>query len=229
MSTIVYRKAGYSNRKTKGTTVSAWPRKTKRKYVKKAYVKGALKSAGKEIKLKQVNSFTLPFDTTGSITLCNGIQLGDTELTRDGQYIMLKNFKIRGYFRPDSYSASLPTLCRLMLIWDNAANGVTPVMTDFLTAASSLYFPNYNNKERFTFIRDWSFAMANLPGGSPTNKLLRATVPINQKVKYNAGNAGTVADIQNGALYLVSIGNNAAGSGTNYAMDLDFKIEWVEV
>jgi len=84
---------------------------------------------GNELNTIDVNSASYVADTTGTVTLLNGVATGDDFTDRTGRKIVMKSIYIRGLVKFIDTSSG-PTLCRLIIIYDNQTNGAAPVMTD---------------------------------------------------------------------------------------------------
>lgn len=198
-----------------------WRKQFKKQSFKKkrraARVKGGIapREELKYIDLAETGSLMV---AAGTVTLLNGIAVGDDNTTRDGRQATMKSVHIRGYAYPDSSTTPQPaSLVRAMIVWDNAPNGAAPAVTDIY--GGSFLFPVINNAERFTILRDEI-----LPLGRDTNAVTQAVagapsiaewdlyVPLDSVTQYN-GTGATIASIQNGALYLVCQGR----TGCSYA------------
>jgi len=184
-------------------------------------VKGAIaKSTGPELKFWDVAEANYVADTTGTVTLLNGISAGDDYDNREGRQILLKSVQIRGRVHPFD-TTTLPTHARVLLVWDNAATGGAPTIANILTASTSNSFPLVNNQTRFTILRDMSFFVGGISttatssyAMAPSGHTVEAYLKINQLVQYSS----TAASINNGALYLVTIGDQAANAGAQFTL-----------
>jgi len=165
-------------------------------------------------------SSTLAFDTTGSVLLLNGIAESDDIAGRTGRQIRMLSFESIGLCYPQDAAVN-DNLCRVILVYDKQTNGAAPVITDVLTASSSIALHNLNNKRRFDFLLDESFSLgarteaATLAVSSaPVHCAFKRTLQMQRKVQYNNTGA-TVAAITTGSLYLFTIGSIAATNGHN--------------
>lgn len=164
-------------------------------------------------------------DTTGLATPLNLIAVGDENTTRDGRQVVIKSVQVRGIVKPVD-DAVATTLCRCMLVWDNANSSVATTSANFiaalLTASSSNAFPLVNNQNRFTILWDSYYAV-----GGTTNTATQA-VSLSPNVhevshyrrmqnvtQYSLGTA-VIEGIQNGALWFVTLGDQAAGLGGTF-------------
>lgn len=184
---------------------------------------GAAQRSRPEIKFNDVAAASYACDTTGTVTLLNGVSTGTDYNNRVGRVADYTAVQIRGSLSPQDLSTST-TVARVMVVWDADPNGGTPSITDFLTASTSLAFNNLNNRERFKVLIDEQHAV-----GAVTNTATQAlslapsVVSINRYVRIPkvrtvySGTGATAANIQNGAIWLVTIGDQAAGSGAIFS------------
>jgi len=86
---------------------------------------------------------------------------------------------------------------------------------------------NWLNKDRFVVLRKSGLVLEASAGGyGPVTKRWDMRIPLkNRQVRFNSGNAGTIADISAGSLLLVTTGDQAAGAAAatcNYAGAVHF-------
>lgn len=155
------------------------------------------------------------FNTTGTIVLLNGTVPGSTATTRYGTKIKIKSISLKGY----ALSSSLTTVTKgtIHIVWDKNPNGLTFVMTDYLASATADSHPNLNNRNRFVTLCSMPFAFAgnNTTAAQQTSSSIQVAekyLKVNLDTIYNAGTAGTIGDINQGGLFLVTIGTTAAGN-----------------
>jgi len=150
--------------------------------------------------------------TAGSINILNNLTLGTTGTTRNGQSIKITEISLH-------YSEALTTLsaavvfARVILLYDQQPNAAVFASTDLLqngtTDVLSDYVVAYEN--RFSVLYDDVHAL-NQQG---TPNLVRNVVRYRpHHVEYNTGNAGTVADITLGSLWLFVFTDQAANPPT---------------
>jgi len=169
-------------------------------------------------------------NSTGTVQLLCAPTLGTDYTNRIGRKIFINSVYIRGYatlespaIAPTTDTATPTHLVRFILFVDMQPNGAAPAVTDVLTSASSVAHLNANNRDRFKVLWDKQATMGPMAvvGATGVSLIDKASFPIKkfkkvrQEVIFNAGNAGTIADINTGALYLLSIANIAAGVGTD--------------
>jgi len=169
----------------------------------------------KELKYVDTTLSTKLFDTTGSVSCLNLIAVGNDVSTRDGREVTIESVQLLGLIEPVD-SATLNHLARYMLVWDNAVNsGSIATMTDILTAARSTGYPNLNNRDRFTILYDAKIALGALAAqfqGLCFHKI-DVSERVNAVTKYS-GTTAAIGSIQNGGLLFVTIGDVAAGFGS---------------
>lgn len=169
-------------------------------------------------------------DSTGSFNLLNGTIPGDNLQNRDSRKIQMRKALIRGVLRFDKAGTTpIDDVVRIILFYDRQSNGAAPAIADVLrnvdsagtTTTSSLSAVQLANSARFLILRD---EMWHMPITDATNAItgrLLGDVPSkgssfkwfvklpNLETHYNAGVAGTVADITTGALFLLVLGRSA--------------------
>lgn len=165
---------------------------------------------------------------TGTLDLINGLTAGTGFQNRIGRQVSLKSVYMRYKLAlnvPDITAGSLvdrtspPQLCRMILFVDSQPNGAAPATTDLLVAATTTSQLNLNNRDRFTILVDkvYNFGaqMADAASGlqlttPPWIQHFEVYKKIGIKTTFNAGNAGTVADINTNSLYQLFICDNGA-------------------
>lgn len=155
-------------------------------------------------------------NTTGSVTLLNGMAQGTTASTRIGRRIQMKSIEFKLFVQADS--TALTNVTRYAIVLDKQSNGAAPAFTDIYDAAAPTALRNISNKARFWVLYDSGLQVCignsatAAQGTDNTIRPLELYKRINIPVQYNAGSAGTVGDIQTNGLFFVAIGNIAAGT-----------------
>ena len=148
-------------------------------------------------------------DTTGAVTLLNGIARGDDINQRVGRRVRLASLQasIVNYVTP---ATGIDQTHRCLIVYDKQSNGVAPAITDVLVSASTVAMPNLDNRQRFVILYDKLMHLnaAAEPGSMVAFKISKR---LSYGVQFNSGDAGTVADIQTGGLFFITIGSIAAG------------------
>lgn len=163
-------------------------------------------------------SLTAACNTTGTITLLNTVASGTGVTQRVGKKIQLKGLQIRGIINSDS--ATTIAQYALMVVYDRRPAGALPAITEILDSISPVSFLNDANSARFKVL--WRTDDRCI---STNAQLLNETVAhvYNEYVKfskkgktnrttYKAVGSGAIADIDEGALYFVTVGGVVAGT-----------------
>lgn len=150
------------------------------------------------------------FNTTGEVTLINGIARGDALNERIDRKIFLKSVYIHGYVFPTD-TTGVAQAVRYLIVYDKQTNAATPAVTDILTSATPYAHLNLSNALRFKVLADETIGLSDATGTSTDYKPIKCYRKINLPQHFNNGDAGTVADITTGALFLVCVGSEAAG------------------
>jgi len=151
---------------------------------------------------------------TPSIFLLNGTVRGDDIADRTGRRIMMKTLILR--VNAWQESASPLQNVRFWVVYDRQPNGSALSPSDVLTAASVQSLPVFNNRDRYVILVDKMMTFPAVGGNdAATNQTATWVLPLNRRVDYNTGSAGTVADIQQGSLYLMVCGEGAASPNAN--------------
>lgn len=176
---------------------------------------------------------TYAFNTTGSITLIATVAQGTSVNQRVGKKLRWNSIQIRGYVASDTTT----TQCNgaLILVYDRRPTGSLPAITDVLVSANQNSFNNDDNSSRFQILRrwDWAFIGNNTTAGQQTDSTTRA---LNEYVKlsgllctYNAtASTGAIGTIEQGALYAITVGNVAAGTGDANA-GVGYRVRYTDV
>lgn len=191
-------------------------------------IKGAIQPWWqKELKFVDtvLQSNTHLYDTTGLATPVNLIAVGDDNTTRDGRQVTIKSVQIHGRIDPvDATTAAC--LCRTMLVWDNANNGVATTSANLiaavLTSANASAFPLVNNQNRFTILWDSYKALGFFDQTTATLAVADRTVQtvnyyrrLNNITQYVLTTA-VIEAIQTGALWFITIGDAAPNVGGRF-------------
>lgn len=176
------------------------------------------KTAKPEHKLIDTAAAGYVCDTTGTVTLMNGVAQGTDYTNRVGRKFVNLTVQLEGSIQPLDTTTG-PTKCRVMIIYDKQPNGALPAITDVLSASSSNSFMNLNNRDRFIVIRDINVTIGGISNvatqayaQSPTVENVSVYKAIKMET-INDGTGATVGDIQSGSIFLLTIGDQAPGLG----------------
>lgn len=148
-------------------------------------------------------------DTTGAVTLLNGCVPGDDAINREGRQITMRSLECK-LTNFATATTGLDQFHRVLIVLDKQANGAAPAITDILVTNNVSAPRNLNNSKRFKILMDKRFYL-NAAGEAGTAKIWKKYKKLLIPVQFNNGTAGTVADIITNSLYLVTLGNVAAG------------------
>lgn len=171
-------------------------------------------------------------DTTGTITLLATVPQGAAVTQRVGKKIALKSIQSRGFLRSGTTTISCDTA--VLMVYDKRPTGSLPAITDILVSANPQAFNNDANSGRFRILRRWDIDLVGNIGtaGQQTDKSLYGFDEyVDLKALpcvYKAAGTGAIADIEEGALYLVTVGSEAPGT-TAGVLSAGFRVRFVDV
>jgi len=152
---------------------------------------------------------TTAINSATAVALLNGIAPGSDIDERVGREVMMKSiqFKAVTYATP---ATGEDQLHRVLIVYDRQTNATALTAAEVLSTANVLAPRNLENRKRFSILFDRTYTIndSDEPGTFRTIKFYRH---LKHPITFNAGVAGTVADITTGSVYLVMIGSNAAG------------------
>lgn len=177
----------------------------------------------------------------GNFALLNAPIRGTDIFNRTGRKIYMKSVHIKGYLNSVATTSLDAQFLRLMLVYDANPNTGTPLITDVLlpsangAATSVMSHVNLDNRQRFRIVREWRWFMGGNAGASVGQAIATGQTTIqdghqclcvDEYVKldgletvFNVGAAGTIADLNEGALFLVGICDSNATGAWNLQMD----------
>lgn len=155
------------------------------------------------------NATLFAFGGAGVFTLLNGCIPGTTDVTRTGRQIYMKLLRLS--YQVTSTAAGAVAPCRVVVLYDKQTNGAAPSTADLFedTGRFSVSAFDHDNEQRFTILYDDMF-MATVDA---TQRVVHGCIDVPLLTTYNAGTAGTVADIASGSLYLFTVNNSAGNNG----------------
>lgn len=185
--------------------------------------------------IDNTGSTAFAFDTTGTRSMIAVIdRISNTSSNRLGDTITLKSIQLRGVVTAAS-SGAVPVIvyCSLWLIYDrHPSGGSIPSISTLFTnvSGSNILLPNETNSQRFLTLRRWDFTLTTGPttGAYDTrvwtvDEYVKTSLPC----RYLASNSGgQYTDMEKGALFLVSFGNQGAGAGTAVTGTIVARTRW---
>lgn len=197
-----------------------------------------------ESKAYDNSSLSTQVNTSGSFIVLNTPVPGTDYINRIGRKVTVTSVFVRGFMNLEA--AATPTtgivseaqMGRMIIFVDKQPNGATPATTDLLTNATAQSQLNLNNRDRFFILCDkqWVFdpMIYNTTATQAVATVGRTIVPIKKYKKvsvetiYNAGTAGTIADITTNAIHLFFIGTVAAGSDTDLNAFFSTRVRFID-
>lgn len=196
------------------------------------YVKGLQRAYNKEKGYVDLSVADYALDTTGSVTLLNTVAQGAAVTQRVGKKIVMKGLQCRG----NSFNNSTATFndVAYMIVYDKRPTGALPTVSDILVSVSPTAMNNDANAGRFSILKRFDGLMI---GNLATAGEKTDCVALSQdwwldlkskEVVYKAAGTGAIGDIEQGALYLVTVGANAAGT-TAATLRVAFRLRFLDV
>lgn len=157
------------------------------------------------------------FTSAGDIQFLSGIAQGDTDITRSGNKVLLKDILFR--VNINSNSATQNTTVRMILFVDKECDGANPTVAQLLTSASPLSPLNMDFSKRFVIISDKLMSFSNTGQQERTFKIYKT---LNFHALFD-GNLVTVADAKENHIFALFISDTAANNpGYSYTSRIKF-------
>lgn len=171
------------------------------------------------------------FDLTGSIVLLNTIAQGASVNQRVGKKCVLKSIAMRG--AAVNNAAALYNDCALLIVYDRRPTGSLPAITDILVSAASVSFNNDTNSGRFSILKRADFMLVGAPSITTGTEMSACSADFFLSLKglpvvAKAAGTGAIGDIEEGALYLITVGNAAAGTSAA-TLNAGFRVRFMDV
>lgn len=186
--------------------------------------------------------------TNGNTTTLNLIQSGTGSWNRVGRKVTLKSLRVKGvascFHFLDAGSDILGNTIRIMVVWDRQPAGATePLFSDIFGVTSQAgtetqtYFspPKYDTMDRFRVLKDWD--INSTADATPTAaNFVRNEFSIDSYISLNdlettySGQSSpmTIADINNGALYLIARAQRQNNVITEWTVSAVCRIRYVD-
>ncbi|AXQ65411.1 MAG: coat protein [Circular genetic element sp.] len=178
-----------------------------------------------------------PLDTTGSVTLLNTVAQGASVNQRVGKKIIMKGLQCRG--RLMNEPTGVYNDVAYMIVYDKRPTGSLPTLTEILVDANSYSMNLDANAGRFRILKrvDETLLGNTSLTGAVANALTDrtscdATWWLDLKsapVTYKAAGTGAIGDIEEGALYLVTVGMRATGGTDAGQLTAQFRLRFLDV
>ena len=188
-----------------------------------------LNAMNKELGYADVASTTYGMSTTGSIALLNTVAQGAATNQRVGKKWKMTSLQFRGLAYAST--AGVVNDVAFLIVYDKRPTGSLPAVTDILNTANALSQNKDDNvPSRFTILKRQHFMLignTTTPATGEEAKDVDFYLKLNHPVVNKAVGTGAIGDIEEGALYLVTVGNNAAGV-TSATMEGTFRVRFID-
>lgn len=204
-STVTVRRAGVSKR---SGALSVRPRALLRTGGLPAYPSNV------ERKILDTTNVTDITTTPASIVL-NMMAQGTSANTRIGQRILIKSIQLKINLVRENAATTTLQQVHLSLVYDRQSKGAVAAVYGDVWGGNTFPGTDLRNADglgRFFVIWDHVENIEGVNMGGSSSKFIEFFRKVNLPVYYNTGNAGTVADIDTGALILMVKGSTAAGA-----------------
>lgn len=216
-------------KRKRSSDVSSYKRRRRGSYQYQVRYAGRRAVLLKETGYKDLANANYQCDTTGSITLIATVAQGTSVNQRIGKKLRWKSLQFRGEVQNNG-SATI-TDNAVLIVYDRRPTGSLPAITDILDTANSQSFNNDANSGRFQVLKRMDFHLI----GNTTNLTSRTNASADFYLdlkglpcEYGSAGTGAIGDISRGALYLVTVGNMAAGA-TAAVVNGGFRTRFVDV
>lgn len=157
-------------------------------------------------------AIAMNMNTTGAQLLVNGLAPGSGASERIGMKVTVRSIQLRlaQYVTAGTGSDQFQ---RVLLFVDRQANGAAPTLGSQLSANSILGLRSLVNRKRFKILWDKTCHLnATAEPGSMVFRTayLKFRSPV--VMEFNAGVAGTIADIVSNSIYIYTVGSLVAGA-----------------
>lgn len=173
--------------------------------------------ASKDTGFVDLASGAYAFDTTGTIVLLATVAQGASVNQRIGKKAMWKSLQCRGTLN----SGTTTTIAdgAFLVVYDRRPTGSLPAITDILVTANSTSFNNDANSGRFQILKRVDFVHTGnsttpATGGECIDGSFFLDLK-NKPVVFKAAGTGAIGDIEEGALYFVSVGATVPGTAAS--------------
>lgn len=174
-------------------------------------------SGGGELKFNDVGpttgglgNGTSVWTTPGPTYLLNGLVPDSTATGRIGRQIRMKSLLFRAELRLASTSTQ-GGYGRYLVVYDRQSNTTAPAVTDILLSDTMTSPMNLSNRKRFLILAEGYFTGVSA-NGNYTSDGVEVYKKLDLNVDFNAGVAGTIGDIQTGAVYCLFAQNGTIGT-----------------
>lgn len=169
-------------------------------------------------------SLATSMSTTGDVHYCMlNLAEGTSNTDRIGKKIALKGLQLRGQFIANS--ATTDAYGIVYVVYDR--DGPPSTGVPFGDVISSTYFLNDSNKDRFKVLKTIPVSMTK--GSSSENQLVECYIDLTGlQCRFKALGTGAIGDMNSGQIYIVSRGDQAAGT-SDIQYDIRARLRFYDV
>lgn len=179
-----------------------------------------------EVEIKSLYGLgSLDVDTGGGIQLLNGLTRGAADGTRIARGVHMVGMELRAYVTTPE--AATEQSGRVIIVYDRQPNGAALAITDVINTSTTIGVRQYDNEKRFEVLYDNVYTIQE-HGAEFKQPHFEIYLPLNHIVHYNSGNAGSVADIVSGSLYIISVGNVAAAPADTGTYSFRYCLRYID-
>lgn len=204
-------------------------------------LKKQVKSLQGEKLCKHITQGLISFDQASpKIYTLNGLLKGDDIDKRSGNMVKAKRLEISGQIFANSPTLLFDTLIRIMVVKESSALGSSVSLAQLFGTSTPLTYAIRNmqtrDQERYTILKDIVCGIGpvstsvNGAGvstvalqGYPSIKDFYFDIPLNVNVNHARGNAGTEADIETNAYFLVFITDVSTVNAVAHRFDCNYE------
>lgn len=228
---VARRKAKAADQKARRLAMIAGSRIPRNRFAGIGAQKARFTASMPENNYYDVGLQTYNCDTTGTITLLNKIATGAGQSNRIGRKIQMKSLQIRGTCW-NAVGAPHNNIT-LLIVYDSrppAAMNVT-IIDEIMEGRTPAHFTQDKNSRRFRIISRQDFVLlgdrADVTITSASTFQMDKWVPLGWKeTTYMEVGSGDMGDIETGALYAITFGNNTNASGEYAFAALDYRLRF---
>lgn len=178
-------------------------------------------------------AMTFTADAVGAtaVQLLNGCMRGDDINNRQARQIQMKSILVRGVITPDPGAGTTEDQAvRYMIVYDKQPNpAAAPVPADFMDNILVTSPNNLANRERFVVLLDRELVVGRTANpGCATVAFCHEFLNVDLKTTFNATNGGTFADINTGALWMLTRGQEVAAGAPYFFNDATCRVRFTD-
>ena len=147
--------------------------------------------------------------TPGATFLLNGLVPGSLANQRIGRKISIKSLYVRATVQLASTSVRGGNI-RMIIFYDKQANATAPAVTELLVDDSFWSPNNLSTRDRFVVLCDHVFDHIGTQDKFSDSAVIYKK--LNLETMFNAGTAGTIADITSGSIYIMFAQSGTIGT-----------------